>query len=202
MPADSAWDAADEAAPLLEKPVAPIPAQSQIEAVAAAIKQAKNPALLLRGSGLEADGLELAGRIADGSGARLMCDTFAPKLAQGAGRVRVERIPYFAEQIVDHLQGVDLLVLVGTQEPVAFFAYPDKPSRPVPESCPMINLATPEEDSKAALSILADMINPDAPVAEARRAEQGAWDAPSGDLDLVKVGQSLARLLPEGALAG
>lgn len=200
LPADSAWDAADEAAPLLEKPVAPIPAQSQIEAVAAAIKQAKNPALLLRGSGLEADGLELAGRIADGSGARLMCDTFAPKLAQGAGRVRVERIPYFAEQIVDHLQGVDLLVLVGTQEPVAFFAYPDKPSRPVPESCPMINLATPEEDSRAALSILADMINPDAPVAEARRAEQGAWDAPSGDLDLVKVGQSLARLLPEGAL--
>ena len=56
LPADSAWDAADEAAPLLEKPVAPIPAQSQIEAVAAAIKQAKNPALLLRAAGWKLTG--------------------------------------------------------------------------------------------------------------------------------------------------
>ena len=33
-----------------------------------------------------------------------MCDTFAPRLARGAGRVIVERIPYFAEQIVEFLR--------------------------------------------------------------------------------------------------
>ena len=73
-------------------------------------------------------GLDAAGRIAAKTGARLMCDTFAPRLERGAGIVAVERIPYFAEQIVEFLKDLDVLVLVGAKPPVSFFAYPGKPS--------------------------------------------------------------------------
>ena len=58
----------------------------------------------------------------------MLCDTFAPRLERGAGLPPVDRIPYFAEQIVQFLEGIDLLVLVGSQAPVSFFAYPGKRS--------------------------------------------------------------------------
>jgi len=56
--------------------------------------------ILMRGAALKERGLTAAGRIAAASGARIACDTFAPRCQRGAGRVEVERIPYFAEQIV------------------------------------------------------------------------------------------------------
>ena len=53
--------------------------------------------MLLRGSALLGDALEAAGRVQAKTGARLLCDTFAPHTQLGAGRVVVERLPYFAE---------------------------------------------------------------------------------------------------------
>jgi hypothetical protein len=46
----------------------------------------------------------------------------------------VERIPYLAEDIVEFLQGVEQLILVGAKPPVTFFAYPGKTSWPTPLS--------------------------------------------------------------------
>ena len=42
-------------------------------------------AIPMRGAALRRNGLEAAGRIAATSGARLMCDTFAPRLERCAG---------------------------------------------------------------------------------------------------------------------
>ena len=47
----------------------------------------------------------------------------------GAGRVPVQRIPYPVGQAVGLLAGLRNLILVGAKPPVAFFAYPGKPSR-------------------------------------------------------------------------
>ena len=47
------------------------------------------------------------------------------------------------------------LVLVGAREPVAFFAYPDKPSLLMPENARSTELAGIEEDMEAALEALA-----------------------------------------------
>ena len=71
----------------------------------------KKTALLLRGPALIGAGLEAAGRIAAKSGARLLCDTFAPHAEFGAGRVPVERIPYFAEQIAAFLASTQQVIL-------------------------------------------------------------------------------------------
>jgi len=99
------------------------------------------------------------------TGARIVCDTLAPRIQRGAGRVVVERIPYLAEDIVAFLEGVEQLILVGTKPPVTFFAYPGKPSWPTPESCEIMVLSHAHEDGTAALEALADALNaPPAPV--------------------------------------
>ncbi|MDE3116212.1 MAG: acetolactate synthase large subunit, partial [Pseudomonadota bacterium] len=128
LPADTAWLEAEGPAPALPR-IAPSQVSSAVvDRVAAALKSGKRTAMLMRGAPLQEKGLKAAGRIAAASGARLMCDTFAPRLARGAGRVAVERIPYFAEQIVEYLQNIEQLILVGAKPPVSFFAYPGKPS--------------------------------------------------------------------------
>jgi acetolactate synthase-1/2/3 large subunit len=198
LPADTAWDEADGAAPAL--PVAaPAPvAGTTIDAVAETLRCGKRAAILIRGAGLSKAGLDAAGRVAEATGAKLMCDTFVPRLARGAGVVEVERIPYFAEQIVDFLAGYELLVLVGAQPPVSFFAYPGKPSWCTPDGCRVIYLAQPHEDQLGALSALADAVG--APPTAVKRAKRQVPDAPTGALNQVSVAMALARLLPEGAV--
>jgi acetolactate synthase-1/2/3 large subunit len=198
LPADSAWDDADGAAPAL--PVTPpaAVATETVEAVAQALRGGKRAAILIRGAGLLKEGLEAAGRVAEATGAKLICDTFVPRLQRGAGVVEVERIPYFAEQIVDFLAGYELLVLVGGQPPVSFFAYPSKPSWCTPEGCRIMYLAQPHEDQIGALTALADAL--DAPPAATKRAARRLPDAPSGALNQVSVAMSLARFMPEGAI--
>src|SRR5271169_2744354 len=102
LPADTAWNDAEGAAPAL--PVfAPAPVSTRaIDDTAKALGNGKRTAILIRDvGGLSREGLEAAGRIAAKSGARIMCDTFTPRIARGAGIVALERIPYFAEQIVE-----------------------------------------------------------------------------------------------------
>jgi len=76
----------------------------------------------------------------------------------GAGRVPLERIPYFGEQVAAFLAGTEQLILVGSTPPVSFFAYPNKPSWCVPEGCELIYLAQPHEDGASALRDLADAL--------------------------------------------
>ena len=122
--------------------------------------------MLLRGRALIGDGLEAAGRIHAKTGARLLCDTFAPHAEMGAGRVPVERLPYFGEQVTAFLAGTEQMVLVGSKPPVSFFAYPNKPSWCVPEGCELIYLAHPHEDGVTRLANLADAL--EAPTGDPR----------------------------------
>ncbi len=158
VPADVAWlDAERPADPL---PVAP-PSSVSVAAVAATVAALRNgrpTAILLRGASLRGDGLVAAGRIAAASGARLFCDTFAPRLERGAGRVVIERLPYFAEQLVDTLASFEQVVLVGSTPPVAFFAYPGKPSWCSPDGATILHLAHPHEDGVGAFAEVADAL--------------------------------------------
>jgi len=198
LPADTAWDEAQGPAQAL--PVAPPPEVSGdfIDQAAKLLRAGKRTAILIRGAGLLEEGLEQAGRIAEASGAQIMCDTFVPRLQRGAGRVQIERLPYFAEQIVDFLAGYEQLILVGAQPPVSFFAYPGKPSWCTPANCEIFYLAQPHEDQVAALHALADALG--APPKAQKRAGLQRPDLPSGVLNQVSVAFTLAALLPEGAV--
>ncbi|MDE2162248.1 MAG: acetolactate synthase large subunit [Alphaproteobacteria bacterium] len=198
LPADTAWQEADGPAAPLPRVEAAQVSSATVDGVAQLLRSAKKSAILIRGAALQPRGLEAAGRIAAKSGARLLCDTFAPRLSRGAGIVAVERIPYFAEQIVELLKDLDLLVLVGAKPPVSFFAYPGKPSWCTPESCQIHYLAHPHENGTAALESLAEAIS--AAKEPAGHAELKRPDLPTGRLDAFTAGQIIGHFLPEHAI--
>jgi acetolactate synthase-1/2/3 large subunit len=196
LPADCAWEDAAGPAPAL--PVAAPAPSSAIAGIAAALKPGRKSLLLLRGPCLQPAGLEAAARIAQATGARLAHDYFTPRNRRGAGLPAIERIPYFAEEIVDHLAGLEQIVLVGAPPPVTFFAYPGKPSWVTPPGCDLLTLATPDEDATAALAALADALDARAPgpVVALVRPDP----PPPGPLTSDAMGRVMTRLLPDDAV--
>jgi acetolactate synthase I/II/III large subunit len=198
LPADTAWNEADS--PAVPLPVAPSrPVESAtIDRVAAVLKNGRKTALLMRGACLQRAGMEAAGRIVRQSGARLMHDYFTPRMTRGEGLPEVERIPYFAEDIVEFLKGLEQIVLVGAPPPVTFFAYPGKPSWVTPQGCALLTLAEAQEDSVAALQSVADALGARQPGPVVRRVIP---DMPMhAALDADSMGAIIARLMPDDAI--
>ena len=142
LPADTAWNEADGVAT-----VAPMAARARGRATTSIARCAKvlrsgEPAMLmLTGRAVRADGLALAGRIATATGARIIAQGSNARIQRGAGRVPIERLPYPVDQALAVLKDVRHLILVGAKAPVAFFAYPDKPSVLTPDGCQMHQLS-------------------------------------------------------------
>jgi acetolactate synthase I/II/III large subunit len=88
-------------------------------------------------------------------------------------------------------------VIIGTTPPVAFFAYPNKPSELQPPDCAVQVLADPAMDQLDALRRLADLVDAptSAPVLSGQRP-----DVPSGALDADTIALALGALMPEGAI--
>ncbi len=195
LPADSAWNEAAHAATPLPRLAPQAVTGEVIDGTAKLLGNGKRTAILIRGAALLGPGLEAAGRVAAKTGARLLCDTFAPRTELGAGRVPLERLPYFAEQIVKFLAGIEQLVLVGAQPPVSFFAYPGVPSWCSPEGCHFATLAHPHEDGVEALEALDLALGGTAP--RPARVPLDLPGAPRGPLTPLKLAQGIARLTPE-----
>lgn len=198
LPANTAWeDGSGPIEPLLVRQPKP-PARDAVRRAAKALRGAKKGVVLVGGRGLDARGLEAAGRVQAATGAAAMCDTFFARLRRGAGLAPAARLPYFAEEIVQRLAGVDVLVLAGTKPPVAFFAYPGKPSWPTPADAEIVQLATGEEDVPGALEALAEELG--APREPAERKQASRPELPKGKLDSRSAGAVLAALLPDNAI--
>ena len=146
LPADTAWNEGSGAAPVPPpaKPAAPSP--EAVREAAEVLRSGEPTLILLTGRALRADGLELAGKIAAKTGARIIAQGSNARTQRGRGRVSVERIPYVVDQALKVLAGLKHVILVGAKMPVAFFAYPDKPSLLTPEDCQGHVLARPDED--------------------------------------------------------
>lgn len=198
LPADTAWLDADGPAPALPNAGPAKVSGDAVDQIAKRLKSGKKSVLLIRGAALKERGLKAAGRIAAATGVRLMCDTFTARLQRGAGRVMLDRLPYFAEQIEETMAGTEQLILAGGKPPVSFFAYPGKASWLTPDGCDIAYLAHPHEDATAALEALADALG--APKEPINVAGLSLPDMPSGKLDSFTAGQVIARLLPEGAI--
>jgi acetolactate synthase-1/2/3 large subunit len=198
VPADVAWGEASGPAPALpaHKPETAPPVL--VRAAARALRSGEPAVLLLAGPALREGPLAIAGGIARASGARLFCNTFNARLARGAGRVAVPPLPYFAEAALEALRGVRHMVLVGAAPPVAFFAYPGRPSVLTPEGCAVHPLASPAQDAGAALEALSDELG--ARAAAPIASERSHPEPPRGALTPAAVGTSVAALLPEHAV--
>src|SRR5215208_1692714 len=198
LPADASWNEADGPAPLPpvegREPVAPAAISQVVRAL-----QSGEPALLFMGGhALREVGLMLAGRIAAKTGARLLAQTLNARVERGAGRVAVDFLPYPVDAALTTLADVRHLVLVGSREPIAFFAYPNKPSALSPPQCETHTLATPGEDIVGALEALAEELGApqNAPVQELEK-----HPLPSGEaITPESAAAAVATLLPEGAI--
>jgi acetolactate synthase-1/2/3 large subunit len=198
VPANHAWEEAGETlSPPLPTPQEMILPET-VDDIAKALTNGKRSALILGGRALREEALKAAGRIADATEAELLCETFPPRMQRGAGRVRVARIPYFVEKAVEFLRGYEQFILAGAQVPVAFFAYPGKPSLLVPENSDIKTLAIADNCAASALKLLADRLT--APPEPGGRQVRIELTSPSGALTPQSIGKSLNILLPEQAI--
>jgi acetolactate synthase-1/2/3 large subunit len=182
---------------LAQKPVRPAPAAAAVEAAARAIKAARKPVILIGGQACLAEGVKEAARL-QAAGVTVYTDTFIARTPRGAGAFAPKRMQYFGEMALAELEGVDLMVYAGTTMPVAFFAYPNRPSVLVPEGCETLTLAERSEDSIAGLAALADALG--APKQGPTQPLKIPESAPTGALNAYMVGASIARHMPEGAI--
>lgn len=197
-PADHAWT--DGASPA-KAPNWPAPPQAEdaaVTAAASALRKGAPSALYLGGRALREDALEIAGRIAAATGAKLICETFPARLERGAGRVVVERLPYFGEWAAEVLKDFKSIVFIGAEPPVSFFAYPDKPSWLSPDGAELVKMASGRHDALDALTRLAAAV--DAPKEPAARQAPAIPPAEEGKLSPNGVGAVLAALMPENAI--
>ena len=205
LPADTAWNPGGDVC-TAEAPAARAAFDAEALETAARTLESLAPtagrcAILLGGIGGLDTALTWAGRIAARTGCAVLGEYNVPRTERGAGRVKARRVPYAVDPAVAMLKEFDTFILVGSKVPVAFFAYPDKPSVLVQPDARIIPLATVEQDINGALEALADRLGArhQAPQGVAL-ALNASSSLPTGRPEPAGIGQILAALLPEQAI--
>src|SRR5260370_32584238 len=122
----------------------------------------------------------------------------SPRMERGRGGLGVPRIPYVMEQGLPILKDSRHIILVETNDPVAFFAYPNKPSLLKPEGCEVHRMTSGGENSVAALEALASAVG--AKPADAKPQPLVEIAKPTGALTHATIAQTLAMPIPENAI--
>ena len=199
LPADVSWgDNPDgpEGAVSVASPAA-VPA-SRIEDALARLRSGANCMIMVGGRELDTQRGLMLSRIGKACGARVCTEVFPARLARGAGTAVIDRLPYLAEMAIEHLKGVEQLILVGAPPPVSFFAYPNVPSKMVPPGCQEFVLAGPDDDIDQVLEDLLEKL--DALDVEPDVHSLDIPDLPQGNLDVNAAAATIAHFLPESAI--
>ena len=215
LPADTAWNMADgyTGPPNSVAPTPPSINPAEVDAAAKRLREfGSRTAILLGGRALRAEQLDVAARIAEATGATLMAETFAARTERGAGRPAVTKIPYPVEPSVELLKDFDALIFIDAKPPVAFFAYPDKPSVLTAPGTTFFTLSPIGADSRQALDALQEALGSATAgnhLAEAAgnssarsslRAELAPASVPTGTINPAKLAAWLSGAVPENAI--
>lgn len=201
IPADCQWSPSSTAVsptrPLTSRTAAP---DGAAIAETAALVRRGGAMLLLGGSALSEAGLRAAARVASATGAAVWVETFPSRQERGRHLPAFPTLPYFPEQARAALGSARALVLAGARDPVAFFKYPDQPSRLAPEATAVQMLADPDAGVDAAAALEALAVELGAPPWTAPRAERLSFVPTGAALTPENLGQALAAGTPEGAI--
>ncbi|ETX27471.1 acetolactate synthase large subunit [Roseivivax isoporae] len=194
-PADLGWDAGGVVAP---PPPPPAFAALDAEAVSRAAEMlGPDTVILTSGRVLETpEAVAQLQGIAVKTGARIMAPTSNRRFDRGAGRAGIARVPYPIGLALEALSPFRKAVLVETVPPVAFFAYPGRPSLLLPEGCEVLTLSGLDGDGPAAVAALADRAGAGAVVAETARPEA----PPPGRITPAALAAAVAQALPANAI--
>ena len=198
LPANTAWGEANGPAVTLAPPAPKVPDGERIRAIAEIIRSGEPVLVLAANRALRVDGLDMLGKITASDRVDLLAQMSNARVERGAGRVSVDRVKYPVDQAIAQLSKYRHLILVAAKEPVAFFAYPDKPSLLMPEECRVHTLVEREEDVMAALDALVAELGLGAKIVQA--PEQLIPPMPTGALDQDVIAAVLAHMIPENAI--
>src|ERR1041385_4621133 len=199
LPADTAWNEADGIAQVPAATQRPFYSPQAVETAARVLHgHGAQTLLLVTGGGLTEQGLALAQQIAGRTGCTVMGQTYHPRMARGRGRFSISRIPYVIEQALPILKDFRHIVLVEANDPVAFFAYPNKPSMLKPEGCEVHRMTAGGENSVAALEALAGALG--ANPADAKPQQMVELAKPTGPLSHASIAYAIAMAIPENAI--
>jgi len=199
LPANTAWDTSNGPAPRQTPPPPPRVPTSRIEAIASTLKSNEPAAIIITGHSLRAQTLETASKIAEETGAHIYGQTSNARLERGAGRVPLKTVPYPVDAAVELLKPYKHIITVSAKAPVAFFAYPEKPSGLYPPASQLHTLAHANEDCVAALDELADLLNAHKAAPLIQTGEVAAIPSNSA-LTAKNIAATVAHLLPENAV--
>lgn len=200
LPGNTAWEQAG-AAPVLppkSKPPRKAPDAARIEQVARVLRAGEPALIILANQATRGVTLDKAGQVAAATGVRLGSQFFTARIERGAGRTPIERIPYAVPQAQAFLKGFKHLITVETREPVAFFAYPDKPSLLKAEGTQVHTLVEADEDSELAFDLLLQALG--ATGVPPLRQQRIETPVPSGALNPLSIAHALAAAIPEHAI--
>ena len=197
LPSDVSWNEGGVPGAPLPVPKPAKVSEDAIREAAGALRSREPTVILMTGAALHEDSLKTACSIGQATGARVMAPTFNARIARGRGRPLLDIVPYPVDLAVEQLKDVKHLILVGTTEPVAFFAYPGKPGIMSPKDAISHVLARSDEDLKDALERLAYELNAtDAPIPETLSNAA----LPTGPLTAEGAAAVLAALAPDHAI--
>jgi acetolactate synthase-1/2/3 large subunit len=198
LPADTAWNEGSGPVDVPATPAREAASPAAIEEAARVLRSGEPTLLLLTGRALREDGLALAGKICAKTGARLIAQGSNARTQRGRGRVALERVPYVVDQALGVLKGLKHIILVGAKMPVAFFAYPNKPSLLSPEDCQDHILCKLDEEPIGALEALAEAVGASRTPVPA--VDEAKPELATGQIEPMALGRSLGALLPENAI--
>ncbi|MFT5482072.1 MAG: acetolactate synthase-1/2/3 large subunit [Halieaceae bacterium] len=199
LPADVSWG--DNPNGEEPAPQVPSPARVSVQKLEQAVQMLSSGApsmVMIGGKEVTAEMGVMLGRLAEATGARVCLETFPTRVARGAGRGKLEKLPYLAEYAVEHLSGVENLILLGAKSPVSFFAYPGVASVLPPSDARQLLLASPDEDISTCLRELVKAVGADE--VEPQLNVRAVPKLPQGELDVPAIAQSLAVLMPNDAV--
>ncbi len=202
LPADVSWGDGGRAEPPAPRRAPATVASDDVRRIAKLLDSGERVTFLLGGSATRAEALRCASRIREATGASVLTETSLARLERGGGLPVVDRLNYRGGAALRQLAGTRHLVLVDARPPVAFFAYPGRPSVLTPEDSEVHVLATAGDDVAGALAELADLVAPGVaavPGPVRPRAERDA-ELPTGPLTAAAIGAAVAALLPDGAI--
>lgn len=198
LPANFAWGPVGDAAPVrADRRAAPKVDALRVTEAAEALADDKATLLLLGGAALRAGPLAQARAVAEKTGARMLAQQANARMERGADVTPIDRIPYPVDQAIAALKDVEQVILIGAKAPVTFFAYPGKPSSPLPAGCEIVTLAEPGDDLGDALDQLAEAVNA---AASPLPAAPAVPDLASGNLTPETIAITVGHHLPDQAI--
>lgn len=197
-PADIGWDEGGQMADVIAPEGPAMLDEAALDAAVASLESGEKTIIIAGNSVLEdVDALALLQGIADKTGAEILAPTSNRRMERGRGRVAIQKLPYPINAAIECLAPYRRAILIETVPPVAFFAYPDRPSLLLPEDCDTVTLCGVDGDGPAALAALAGRVS-----AKAAQVTDTPMPArpQSGAITLQNIAAALSNALPEDAI--